>query len=101
MPPIRTNRTTCLEIPRGRLTSFSLGQSSNWVDHGRVNKSVGSGPVANCIRTRQAWHSRDGGAPGRAREIVVRKAATSGRQQPGGGQQQRNRQPPGGDLQPV
>ena len=34
--PHRTNRTTCREIPRGRATSLSSGQSSSGVAQGRV-----------------------------------------------------------------
>ena len=54
MPPIRTKRTTCREMPRGSETSFSLGHCANGVDHGSISRSVGSGPVANCMRTGSA-----------------------------------------------
>src|ERR1700712_1978092 len=64
MPPIRTNRTTCREIPRGSETRFSFGHCASGVDHGNMSRSLGSGPVANCMRTPVSLTQAIAGRPG-------------------------------------
>ena len=50
-------------MPRGSETSFSFGHSASGVDHGSISRSVGSGPVANCMRTSVSLAQGDGAHP--------------------------------------